>query len=259
MNLFGFLGQYPWLVYLSGALQVIFLIHVVVTRRNFYWIFILLIGSYLAVLAYLFIEVLPNLRGNARRVGANLQPALENLRPLETRIRDARERIEESDTLSNRTDLAALLARAGREAEAQDALQPLLSGIYADDPLVLLTSAELALARRDPASAAALLGRVDLKTSASIRTRTLTLLAGAQAEQTQVGEADATYQAALMGATSEEPRVRYAQFLMAQNRPDEARAQLGTLARTEKRAGGLYRSQEREWFQLAGKLRRELS
>ena len=259
MNLFGFLGQYPWLVYLSGALQIIFLIHVVVTRRNFYWIFILLIGSYLAVLAYLFIEVLPGLGGNARRVGAGLQPALENLRPLETRIREARERIEESDTLSNRTDLAALLARAGREDEAQQALQPLLNGIYADDPLVLLTSAELAQARRDPASAAALLRRVDLKTSASIRTRTLTLLAAAQAEQAQFSEAEATFQQALIGATSEEPRVRYAQFLMAQGRPDDAQRELSTLARTEKRASGLYRSQEREWFQLAGRLRRELN
>ena len=107
--------------------------------------------------------------------------------------------------------------------------------------------------------AAALLSRVDLKTSASIRTRTLTLLARAQTEQTQVDQADVTYQQALMGATSEEPRVRYAQFLMAQGRPDDARQQLETLARTEKRSGGLYRSQEREWFQLAGRLRRELS
>jgi hypothetical protein len=259
MNPLAFVSQYPWLVYLSGALQVIFLIHAVVTRRNFYWIFILLIGSYLAVLAYLFIEILPGLRGNARRASATLQPAFENLRPLETRIREAKERIEDSDTLSNRTDLAALLARAGREEEAQQALQPLLKGIYADDPLVLLTSAELALARRDPASAAALLERVDLKTSASIRTRTLTLLARAQTEQTQFDQADSTYLQALMGATSEEPRVRYAQFLIAQGRPEDARQQLDTLARTEKRAGGLYRSQEREWFQLAGKLRRELS
>ncbi|GAA4023046.1 tetratricopeptide repeat protein [Deinococcus rubellus] len=258
MNLFGFLGHYPWLGYLSGALQIIFLIHAVSTRRNTYWFFILLFGSYIGVVAYLFLELLPGWRGTSRQVGTRLQPALENLRPLETRIREAREQIEESDTLQHRTELAALLARAGREDEAQAVLQPLLqSNIYADDPLVLLTSAELAMARQDPASAAAQLKQVDLKTSASIRTRTLTLLARAQAES-GLAEAEATYQQAMTGATSEEPRVRYAAYLIAQHRPDEAKRELETLAKTEQRASRLYKGQEREWFALAGKLRREV-
>ena len=258
MNPLGFLSQYPWIGYLSGALQLIFIIHAVVTRRNLYWLFILFFLSYLGVLAYFFIEILPGFRGNARRVGANLQPALENLRPLESRIRDAREELQESDTLQRRTELAALLSRAGRQDEAQTVLQPLLNGIYADDPLVLLASAELATARRDPASAARYLQQVDLKTSASIRTRTLTLLAQAQAQQAQLSEADATFQQALIGATSEEARVRYAEFLIAQNRREAAAAQLAILERTEKRASRLYRGQEREWFALAGRLRREV-
>lgn len=259
MNLFGFLGHYPWLTYLSGALQLIFLIHAVTTRRNTYWFFILLFGSYIGVLAYLFLEVLPTWRGSARRVSSSLQPALENLRPLELRIREAGERIEESDTLQNRADLAALLARAGREDEAQSVLEPLLTGLYADDPLVLLTSAELSLAKHNPAAAAGHLKRVDLKTSASIRTRTLTLLARAQAEQNLNSEAEATYQQALVGATSEEPRVRYAAFLIAQRRSADARRELDTLAKTEQRASRLYKGQEREWFSMAGKLRRELN
>ncbi|AZI41902.1 hypothetical protein EHF33_03335 [Deinococcus psychrotolerans] len=259
MNLFGFLGHYPWLGYLSGALQLIFLVHAITTRRPTYWFFILLFGSYIGVLAYLFLEVLPGMRGNARRVSSTLQPALENLRPLESRIREVRERTEESDTLQNRADLAALLARAGREDEAQGVLEPLLTGIYADDPLVLLTSAELSMARCDPAAAAAHLKRVDLKTSASIRTRTLTLLAQAQAEQTLNSEAEATYQQALIGATSEEPRVRYAAFLIAQNRSADAKRELDIVAKTEQRASRLYKGQEREWFSMAGKLRRELN
>ena len=258
MNPLGFLSQYPWIGYLSGALQLIFLIHAVATRRNFYWFFILFFGSYFGVLAYFFIEILPGLRGNARRVGGSLQPAFENLRPLETRIRESREELSESDTLQRRSELAALLSRAGRQGEAQSVLQPLLNGIYADDPLVLLASAELATARRDPASAAAFLKQVNLKTSASVRTRTLTLLAGAQAEQGQNTEAEATYQQALTGATTEEARVRYTEFLIAQGRREDAAAQLAILERTEKRASRLYQGQEREWFALAGRLRREV-
>ncbi|GAA5532964.1 hypothetical protein [Deinococcus aluminii] len=258
MTLFGFLNHYPWLVYLSGALQIIFLIHALVTRRNFYWIFILLIGSYLGVLAYLFLEFLPTLRGGGRRAGAALQTGLEAIKPLDTRIREAQARLLESDTLSNRADLAALQARAGRPEEAQATLAPLLSGIYADDPVVLLTSAELELARGNAAAAEGLLNRVDLRTSAATRTRTLTLLAQAQETQGKTAEADETYREAMTAATTEEPRARYAAFLLKHGRRDEAARLLEQLARTEQRATPLYRRQEREWFQMAAGLRREL-
>lgn len=258
VSLFGFLNQYPWLVYLSGALQIIFLVHAVVTRRNFYWIFILMIGSYLAVLAYLFLEILPGLRGGTRRAGAAFQTGLEAIKPLDTRIREAQERLAESDTLANRADLAALQARAGRPDEAQATLQPLLNGIYADDPVVLLTSAELELARGNAAAAESLLNRVDLKTSAATRTRSLTLLAQAQEAQGKTAEADQTYRDAMTAATTEEPRARYAAFLVGQGRQAEARQILDQLERTERRATNLYRRQEREWFQMAAGLRREL-
>ncbi|MBI0446468.1 hypothetical protein D9600_10995 [Deinococcus sp. DB0503] len=258
VTLFGFLNHFPWLVYLSAALQVIFLVHAVVTRRNLSWILILLVGSYLGVLAYLVLEVLPDLRGGGRRAGAALQTGLEAIKPLETRIREAQARLDESDTLAHRADLAALQARAGRLEEAQSTLAPLLSGIYADDPVVLLTSAELELTRGNPAAAEALLNRVDLRTSAATRTQTLTLLAQAQEAQGKTAEADATYREAMTAATTEEPRARYAGFLLKHGRQAEAAALLDQLARTERRATRLYRRQEREWFQMAAGLRRAL-
>ena len=182
---------------------------------------------------------------------------MEALKPLDVRIREAGERLSESDTLANRAGLAALLARAGRRDEAQATLDPLLSGIYADDPVVLLTSAELDLARGNPAGAETRLNAVDLKTSAATRTRALTLLAQAQEAQDKPG-ADATYRDALTAATTEEPRARYAAYLVKQGRAAEARGVLDAIAKTESRATDLYRRQEREWFDLASGLRREL-
>ncbi|MCD0175984.1 hypothetical protein IHN32_08505, partial [Deinococcus sp. 14RED07] len=128
---------------------------------------------------------------------------------------------------------------------------------YADDPVVLLTSAELDLARNNPADAETKLNRVDLKTSAATRTRTLTLLAQAQDAQGKP-EADQTYRDAITGATTEEPRARHAAYLIRQGRAAEARALLDALAKTEQKASGLYRRQEREWFQMAAGLRKEL-
>ncbi|MFC4427957.1 hypothetical protein [Deinococcus navajonensis] len=261
MNVGSLFAQAPWLFTLFYLLNILCLVHAVATRRGAMWIVFLglnlLLGGFIATLVYFFVELLPALRGSGKAAGAAVQRGVEAIKPLDTRIREARARLEESDTLQHRAELAALLARAGQHAEAQAVLDPLLRGIYADDPVVLLTSAELDLQRGQPAAAEAKLSRVDLRTSAATRTRSLTLLAQAQEAQGKT-EVDQTYQQALQGATTEEPRVRYAAYLIRTGRKEEARPLLEALAKTEQRATNLYRRQEREWFAMAAGLRREL-
>lgn len=255
----------PTLLLLVRGLTALCFLHALVTRQDLYWLLILGLAlffggifSTVGALVYAFTVFFPSLRGSRRAATRAISRGVEAIKPLDTRIREAQERLSESDTLARRTELAALLARAGREDEAQAALQPLLSGLYADDPVVLLTSAELELARGNAAAAEGLLHRVDLRSSPATRTRTLTLLAQAQDAQGKTAEADATYRQAITAATTEEPRARYAAFLLRQGRREEAARLLEQLARTERRATDLYRRQEREWFQMAAGLRREL-
>ena len=238
-------------------------IHALVTKQDLYWLFMLGFAvffggiiSTIFALVYAFTVFVPWLRGRGRVAGQAAKRGVEALKPLDTRIREAQGVLAESDTLQNRADLAALQARAGRPDEAQSTLQPLLSGIYRDDPVVLLTSAELDLSRGQAAEAESKLNRVDLKTSAATRTRALTLLA--QALETQGKDAGETYQQAMLGATTEEPRARYAAYLIKQGRPDEARTLLDAMEKTARQASGLYRRQEREWFDLALNLRKDL-
>ncbi len=265
------MGDVDWQPYLPliltviRGLAVVGLVHAVLTRQPLFWTFLLvfgaLFGSFFGLIGtvlYTFLVVVPWLRGRSRVAGQAVARGVEAIKPLDTRIREAQARVEESDTLAHRTHLAALQARAGRPEEAQATLAPLLGGIYADDPVVLLTSAELELARQNPAAAETLLSRVDLRTSAATRTRTLTLLAQAQAAQGKAQEADATYREAMTAATTEEPRARYAAFLLRQGRRAEAEALLKAMEKTERRATPLYKRQEREWFQMAAELRREL-
>nr|WP_157459435.1 hypothetical protein [Deinococcus arboris] len=254
----------PLIYNVLRALAVIGLIHAVVTRQQVYWIVMLVFGALFGGLfglafaaVYTFMVLIPALRGSSRVAGQAVARGVEALKPLDLRIREAQADLAESDTLQRRADLAALQARAGRPDEAQATLQPLLSGIYADDPVVLLTSAELDLVRDQPAPAEEKLRRVDLKASAATRTRTLTLLAQAQDAQGH-SEADATYREAMTAATTEEPRARYAAYLLRRGRGDEARALLDALEKTERRATALYRRQEREWFQQGRDLRKEL-
>lgn len=259
------LAPYLPLIYtILRGLALIGLIHAIVTRQQVYWIVMLLFGALFGGLfglafaaVYTFMVLIPAARGGGRVAGQAVARGVEALKPLDTRIREAHERLLESDTLQHRADLAALQARAGRPDDAQATLAPLLSGIYADDPVVLLTSAELDLARGDFSAAEGKLTRVDLRTSAATRTRTLTLLAQAQDAQGKP-DADQTYRDAMTAATTEEPRARYAAYLIRQGHTEDARALLDQIAKTESRATNLYKRQEREWFQMAAGLRKEL-
>ncbi|MDL2343910.1 hypothetical protein QOL99_07075 [Deinococcus sp. MIMF12] len=255
----------PLIFSVIRGLAVVGLVHALMTRQPIFWMFLLAFGALfgslfgmLGAVLYTFMVFVPWLRGRGQVAGKVVARGVEAIKPLDTRIREAQARVEESDTLAHRAELAGLQARAGRPDDAQSTLAPLLGGIYADDPVVLLTSAELELAREKPAAAETLLERVDLRTSAATRTRTLTLLAQAQAAQGKVEGADATYREAMTAATTEEPRARYAAFLLQQGRRDEAAALLSAMEKTERRATPLYKRQEREWFQLAAGLRRDL-
>ncbi|PNY80466.1 hypothetical protein [Deinococcus koreensis] len=254
----------PLIFNVLRLLAVVGLIHAIATRQQIFWMFLLgfgaLLGSIFGMIgavAYAFMVLIPSLRGSGRAAGRAVARGVDALKPLDLRIRDAQEQLTESDTLQNRADLAALQARAGRLDDAQATLNPLLAGIYSDDPVVLLTSAELDLARNDPQGAEHKLTQVDLRTSAATRTRTMTLLGQAQEAQSKP-QADETYRQAMVAATTEEPRARYAAYLIRQGRGGEAKVILDQMAKTEQRATNLYRRQEREWFQMAAGLRREL-
>lgn len=262
MDLRSFLLSNAWIFTLLLILNVVCLVHAVMTRQGALWIaflaFNLFLGGIpLTTILYTFLVLIPGMRGGRRVATQAVQRSVEALKPLDVRIREAQAALGESDTLAHRAELSGLLARSGRLDEAHDTLAPLLSGIYADDPVVLLTSAQLDLARGQHAEAEAKLGQVDLRTSAATRTRTLTLLAQAQDAQGKP-EADATYREAIQGATTEEPRARYAAYLIRQGRGGEAQSLLTALEKAERQATPLYRRQEREWFQLAAELRREV-
>lgn len=252
-----------WIIYLSRGLAILFALHAIITRQELYWIIFLGISVFFGgiftpflVVAYALMIFLPWLRNRTQQTGQAMKRTYEAMRPLDLQIRDAQEMLADSDTLEHRTKLAALQARAGALDEAQESLNPLLNGIYADDSLVLLTSAELDFAKQDYVEAEHKLNQPDLQNSAATKTRALTLLARVQ-EAAGKTEAEQTYQQAMHGANTEEPRVRYAAYLHEQERFVETDELLATMAKTEAKASHLYRKQEREWFQMAEELRRQ--
>ncbi|KHM98631.1 membrane protein, partial [Xanthomonas vesicatoria] len=120
------------LILLSIVLQIACCVHVVRSGRPLYWILILLTFSYLAVLIYAVVAVIPDMRNDptARR---SLQRVRRKLDP-QREQRDAARKLDVSDTPENRRQLARTLLSQGNYAQAADVYEGALRGLYRDDP-----------------------------------------------------------------------------------------------------------------------------
>ena len=121
----------PILVIVSLALQIACAVHVVRSGRPLYWIWILFIGSYLAVIVYFIVAIVPDLRNDPRsRVAANR--VRDTIDP-ERRRRTIQQRLEVADTVDNRRALAEESMRLGDYANAAELYRSILKGMYATD------------------------------------------------------------------------------------------------------------------------------
>ena len=130
----------PILVLVSFALQIACAVHVVRSGRPMYWIWLLLIGSYIAVVVYIIVAVIPDLRNDPRgRMAA--RNVLNTIDP-ERRRREIRQRLDVADTVDNRKALADECLRLRDYANAADLYRSTLKGIYTNDPTLMLGLAQ---------------------------------------------------------------------------------------------------------------------
>lgn len=122
--------------YLVIALQIICVVHCMKTGRKD-WIYLLVFLPFVGCVAYFVREIMPGLStGNS---ADNLQRAL--LPGLKTRELERRLRI--ADTDANRLNLAAEYTRLRDYPKAIQLTQACLTGIYANDPNLLMDMARL--------------------------------------------------------------------------------------------------------------------
>jgi hypothetical protein len=114
-------------------------IHVVRTRQQLYWLFILFAFPLLGSLVYLFAVYLPNsrLERSALRAVSAAAKALDPTRE----VREARAAFEDTPTAQNQMRLAAALLDAGDAAEAARQYEACLKGPFASDPEIRLGAA----------------------------------------------------------------------------------------------------------------------
>lgn len=234
---------------LSLLLQIGCGVHAVRTGRPLYWLFILLIGSYVGVLVYLLAEVLPELR-NSHGAGRAIGRVRDRIDPAR-HTRAATRELEIADTLDNRRRLAERKLADGDHAGAEALYRDALRGLYATDPTLMLGLAQAQFHRGEPSAARATLDAL-IAANPDFRSHEGHLLYARAVEASD--DVDATieeYEALIQGYPGEEARVRYARFLQRHGRLDEARALYAETLRRVDLAPAYYRREQREWVDIA--------
>ena len=239
----------PVVVLLSLALQVGCAVHVVRSGRPLYWIWLILIGSYLAVAVYVLVAVLPDLRHDPRGRKA-ASKAMQVIDP-QRRRRELQRRLELSDTVDNRRRLAQECLDLGDYANAQELFRSLLVGMYATEPDFML-----GLAQAQAGSGAYTEARQTLEAliaaNPAYRSSEGHLLYARCLEE--LGETDAALEEYRVLADSypgEEGRFRYGRLLGRHQRLAEARNVFEAQLRRAKLMPGYYRRKEQAWLKAA--------
>ena len=244
----------PILVLLSIALQIACAVHVVRSGRPLYWLWILFIGSYLAVIVYLLVAVLPDLRNDPRSRTA-ARKVLRTIDP-ERQRRTIQQRLEIADTADNRRALAEECMRLGDYANAVELYRSVLKGMYVHDAGFLLGLAQAQANSEDFAGARTTLDTL-FSTNPQFRSSDAELLRARTLEA--LGDQDAALDQYRMLAVSypgEEARFRYGAMLKARGRFADARGVFGDMQARAKNAPRYYRRKESEWLDAA---KRELA
>jgi len=239
---------------LSLLVQAAFIVHVIKTRRNQLWIWVLIIpGLALAgILAYLVVEILPALFRSraAQRAGRGLRKAIDperDLRRYESEVRVA-------DNVASRQRYAEELVRRERYDEAIAQYREALTGLYEHDPNLMLGLAQAQFGKGDASAARATLDEL-IRHNPDFRSPTGHLLyARALEAEGNVPKALEEYAVLAPSYPGAEASVRYAQLLKAQGRVAEAQKVVRELLEQARIAPGHYRRAQRSWLDAAQRL-----
>ena len=237
----------PFVFLLSIALQIACAIHVVRSGRPLYWIWLILIGSYLAVAVY--VAVIPDLRHDPRGRKA-ASKALHAIDP-QRRRRELQRQLELSNTVDNRRRIAEESLKLGDYANAQEFYQGLLSGMYATEPDFMLGLAQSQAGLDDYAAARTTLEAL-IKANPGYKSSDGHLLYARCLEE--LGDTEAALEEYRVLADSypgEEGRFRYGRLLARIQRHAEARNVLQAQIRRAELMPSYYRRKEQPWLKAA--------
>ncbi len=243
---FGLLGI------VSIVIQVLLIVHCIKTGRNWIWVWVIALLSYVGIIAYVAVEIVPDLfrSGPARRAARGMKKALDPGADL----RRYGEQARVTGGVAALQRYADELTRHGRFDEAIATYREALKGLYANDPNLLLGIARAQFGKGDASAARATLDEL-ARENPGFRSPDAQLLHAraleAEGNVTQALEAYHVLAPAYPGA---EASVRYAQLLAAQGEHARAAGVARELLEQARIAPAHYRRAQRDWLDLAERL-----
>jgi len=235
--------EFAGLVYL---IQIGLIVHVLRTGRNMYWVFILIIAPGIGGLAYLIVELLPDLmhhrraRGAVRGITKTLNPGAE--------LRHRQREHQLSGSVDAARHLASELLDSGHFVEAIEHYESALTGLYEHDPDLMLglASAQFANEQYDDARSTM---ELLIEKNPDFRSPEGHMLFARAVEACGDDEkALDEYKAVASYYAGAEARMRYGLILERLGNEEAARAEFEEIVTTADLAPRHYRKAQREWI-----------
>jgi hypothetical protein len=239
---------------LSIAVQAGLIVHVIKTGRNMLWIWAIALLPLVGSIAYVVVEVLPQVVGG--RTARRAKTSVRRLIDPDRELRRANAEVEISGNVDARRRLAEELFERLQYDSAIEVYQGGLKGIFEHDPTLLLGLARAQFAKHDYAAARATLERLkehnpDFRSADAelLYARTLEALGALE-------EAERVYANLAPGYPGAEARLRYGLLLKRRGNLAAANRVLKDLLDGAQLGPAHYRRAQAEWLERA---RRELS
>jgi hypothetical protein len=237
---------------LSIAIQAGLIIHVIKTGRNQIWIWVLALLSIPGAIAYIAVEILPDLfrSQTAQRTARGFKKAMDpqaNLRRYESEARV-------TGNVAGRQRYAEELERHGKHDEAIAQYRSALTGLYEHDPNLMLGVARTQFAKGDAVAARTTLDDL-IRLNPDFKSPEGHLLyARALEGEGNFQKALEEYRVLAPSYPGAEAAVRYAQLLQSQGRREEAQKVARELLEQARIAPAHYRKAQKSWLDAAQRL-----
>jgi hypothetical protein len=242
-----------WALYIvSGLLSLGLIVHCIKTGRNTIWVYVLVVlmsFPFVGSLVYLGAEVLPDLLRS--RTSQRAMRGLRNTLNPEANLRRAENAMNVSGNVASRQKYADELVRMGRAAEALPIYQNCLTGVFADDPKLLLGYAHAQFAAGEPAATRGTLDELIRKNPDFRSPDGHLLYARALEGEGNSEKALSEYATLAEYYAGAEAGVRYAKLLKKLGQGPLARQTLQALLERARFAPAHYRKAQREWLDEA--------
>jgi hypothetical protein len=239
--------------YLMGGLvlawQVACGIHVVRTGRQLYWLWIIIIAPFFGSLIYTLVEMGPEIMRSRKAATAHAK-AVSIIDP-DRRLRALMDNLDTVETAQNKHAVAEEYLRRNEPQKALPLLQSAATGLYQDDPMILMTLAQARFACGRYQEVTATLDHLKAKNPKFENADGHLLYARSLEAQGRSDEARSEYGAVIDYFPGAEARVRYGMFLQKQGEAVEAKRIFREVVRGFDKAGKVFIRDQREWYDIA--------